>query len=157
MKRRLSDFLLRDNSGSLTVEFVLTIPIILAALFFSYEFGRAIWAYEVVAQDVRTAVRYLSRAEGVDFSNASDPAIVAAENLAKTGQTANGGTLHYPWTASSTLDVTSAPFSDTEYNVNGNVITMTASVPMTLSLLAFVHSGTNYTLSVADTAQYIGD
>jgi hypothetical protein len=41
--------------------------------------------------------------------------------------------------------------------VNGYVITMTATVPITLSLLGFVGATTDYNIVVTYSAQYIGD
>lgn len=147
----------KENQGLITVEFVCVIPLILAALFFVYEFGRAFWAYEVASQDMRTAIRYLSRAESVDFTNTTGGYILKAQNLAETGTTDASDSMHYPWTASSSISVSTAAFTNANYNVNGSVITMTASIPMTLSFLAFIGVSTDYTMSISDTAQYIGD
>lgn len=148
---------LNDASGLITVEFVCTIPLIFAALAFVYEFGRTVWAYEVISQDIRTATRYLSRVEGADLS-ASDPA--GAITLAKTGET-SGTAMHWPWTeasctGTSCVTVTTTSFSSANYNQDGSVIVMTAQVPITLSFLWFIGRPT-YTLTVTDDAQYIGD
>lgn len=147
----------KDNRGLITVEFVCVLPMILAAMYFVFEFGRAFWAYEVASQDVRSAVRYLSRAEQVDFTNTGGGYILKAENLAKTGTADASSSMHYPWTASSTISVSTTAFSDSDYNVNGSVITMAASIPITLSFLAFIGANTDYTISITDNAQYIGD
>src|SRR5262252_8844339 len=80
-----------DRAGSMTVEFVAVIPVLLAALAFSFEFGRALWAYDVMTRDVRAGVRYLSRAVNS----------VAAPNCpaAATTFVTNGisGSAHFPW------------------------------------------------------------
>jgi Flp pilus assembly protein TadG len=147
----------KENQGLITVEFVCVIPMILAAMYFVFEFGRAFWAYEVASQDVRSAVRYLSRAESVDFTNTTGGFILKAENLAETGTTDASSSKHYPWTASSTISVSTTAFTDSDYNVNGSVISMTASIPITLSFLAFIGANTDYTISITGNAQYIGD
>lgn len=156
MKRSLRRFA-KENQGLITVEFVCVIPMIMAALYFIYEFGRAFWAYEVASQDMRSAVRYLSRAESVDFTNTSGGYILKAQNLAETGTTDASDAMHYPWTSSSTISVSTTAFTNTNYNVNGSVITMTASIPITLSFLAFIGADTDYTIGITDNAQYIGD
>ena len=42
----------RDCSGAMTVEFVVITPILLAAMVFAFEFGRGLWAYDVMTRDV---------------------------------------------------------------------------------------------------------
>ena len=49
----------RHEDGSITVEFVVTFPLILAALAFSFEFGRLFIAHHTAVNNVRAAVRYL--------------------------------------------------------------------------------------------------
>ena len=159
-----------DERGLVTIEFVIILPIILAAMFIVYEFGRALLAYEIASHDVRDATRYLSRAEAVDFTNTTGGYVLEAENLAKTGVAttssvscpadyppSSSSPCHYPWTSSASISVTSSSFSSTNYNTDGTVMQMTASIPMTLSFLAFIGVPTAYTLTVSNTAQYIGD
>lgn len=162
--RRLAAYLtefLRNSKGSMTVEFVTFAPMLIAALVISFEFGRAFWAYDVVTRDLRAAVRYLSRAPA--YSSATK---TAAENVAKTG-TPNGTALHFPWTNSATFGYSEVNFSTTLFNDVGHTFTMTANVPVSLSLLDFINrvlnlSGggalaTNYSLSVSYQARYIGN
>jgi Flp pilus assembly protein TadG len=162
---------LTATSGVITIEFVITLPIILAALFLVYELGRALLAYETVSQDLRNASRYLSRVESADVTNPSDPAVQAAINIAMTGSAgttapgacpasyppASSSPCHYPWTSGSTITVTSTPFTSPPYNANGNAFTLTASVPMNVSLLSFMGGPAAITIYMSDTAQYIGD
>jgi Flp pilus assembly protein TadG len=156
----LNEFL-KDLRGSMTVEFVTFAPLLIAALVVSFEFGRAFWAYDVVTRDLRAAVRYLSRAPS--YSSGSK---TQAEALAKTG-TPTGTTLHFPWTNSATFAYVEPAIITGQYNDDVRVFTMTANVPVTLSLVDFMNrflslSGgaaiaTNYTLSVSYQARYIGN
>ena len=155
------DFL-GDRDGSMTVEFVATLPLLLVALAFSFEFGKALWAYDVTSRDVRAAVRYLSRAPSSYTAQ--------AECVAKTGSPAGApscsGASHFPWAGTSaTFSYTTTAFSSTSFNQNGSVITMTANVPVTLSLLGFLCNNTisqlciptNYTLVVSDQIRWVGN
>ena len=165
-KRPISNFF-SDRRGSITVEFVIVLPLMLSALVFIFELGRAFLAYEIVSHDIRAAIRYLSRAETVDFTNTSGGYVQSAKNLAQTGSAsvtancpasypASGSTnCHFPWTSSSQIDVSTT--SSGNFNVDGVVVYMKASVPMNLSFLGFIGAQTAYTLTVDDTAQYIGD
>jgi len=146
-----------DRSGSMTVEFIAMVPIIVVALTFGFEFGRALWAYDVVSRDVRAAVRFLSRANPYDATRQGQ-----ATNVAKTGSP-SGTTNHFPWTAGATVGYSETAFTSAQYNVNGFVITATANVPITLSFLSMFNSftgasvGTGYTLVVSDQARWIGN
>ena len=169
----VSEFL-KKTKGSMTVEFVLLVPMLLAALGFAYEFGRGFWAYDVMSRDVRAAVRYLSRAYPYDNTNKG-----YAINLAKTG-VPTGGTNHFPWGApwSSaanncascvSVDWVPAPsFTMANFNQTGNLATcamscifsVTGTVPLTIYFLTPLQRlgiNTSYTLRVTDQARYIGN
>jgi len=147
----------RDHGGSMTVEFVFMIPVLVATLVMGFEFGRALWAYDVVTRDVRAAVRYLARTNPYDAA-----AKTQATNVAKTG-TPGGTTLHFPWTNAATVTYTETAFTSANYNVNGTVVTAQASVPITLSLMSILNTlangsiSPNYTLVVSDQARWIGN
>ncbi len=156
----LRNFIANSN-GSMAVEFVVLVPMLLSALVFSFEFGKAFWAYDTITRDLRGAVRYLARAS-TDCSTFH----TEAENIATTGVT-SGGTAHFPWTGSPAFNYTYAPFSGPNYNSSGTVVTMKADVPITLTFLDFLNRilatrGPNpaiqidYTLSVAYQARCIG-
>jgi len=167
--RSVSHFL-GDRSGSMTVEFVVLVPLLLAALVFSFEFGRALWAYDVMTRDVRAAVRYLSRTSAAPaVPNCPAATQTEAENMAKRGLP--GGTAaddHFPWKDSApTFGCSTTAFSSAQFSQDGSVITMTANVPITLSFLEFLDTvaGSDldrdmdygYTLSVSDQARWIGN
>jgi Flp pilus assembly protein TadG len=152
----------------MTVEFVMFAPIMIGALVVSFEFGRAFWAYDVVTRDLRAAVRYLSRAPAYSSTTKTQ-----AETVAKTG-TPTGTTLHFPWTNTATFTYTEPAIITGLYNDDVRVFTMTANVPITLSLLDAMNrlwSWTNslsgqtattsvpisYSLSVSYQSRYIGN
>jgi len=159
--RPLSNFF-GDCRGSLTVEFVVLVPMLLAALIFSFDFGRAFWAYDIAARDVRAAVRYYSRA-AITPSAGSCP--TATQNVMTTGDPSDSTDVHFPWKgAMYTCNITvAAPFS-TGFNQTVSVFTITATVPYTLSFVSYFNSlvggglssGT-YTMSVADQARSVGN
>src|SRR5437773_4927785 len=95
--------LARTSNGSATVEFVATLPLLLVTLVFSFEFGYALWAYDVAARDVRVAARYLARAcsSGGYPCTLSSADTTSAQNVAMTGSPL-GGTKHFPWNLPST-------------------------------------------------------
>lgn len=144
-----------DPTGSVTVEFVAMTPVILVALVFSFEFGRALWAYDVMTRDVRAATRFLSR----DFTENT----TRAQNVAETGSPA-GGQKHFPWNlATADFDIATTPKTGT-YSTNVTVYRMSASLPVTLSFLEamnnFLNSEdvpTSYTLVVSDEIRWFGE
>jgi Flp pilus assembly protein TadG len=160
---------LRDGSGSMTVEFVVLTPLLLSALVFSFEFGKGLWAYDVITRDVRAGVRYISRDSTVPTPPpAGCP--TSAQNIAQTGSPtdATDANKHFPWKGvTSTFTCTATNFTTADYNTNGQVVTMTASVPVTLTFLGFLNSvlsltggsviPTTYPLSVSYQARLIGN
>ena len=159
MRTKLVQFL-RDGSGSLTVEFVVMTPLLLSALVFSFEFGKALWAYDTIARDLRGAVRYLSRTSS-DCGATVAAYRTQAENLARNGVT-SGGTAHWPM-AAATFSYPSNTALGGAYNLpSSTVIKMTASVPITLTFASALNrmtrgSGTNYTLTVSYQSRCIGN
>ena len=157
---------LKTTTGSMTVEFVAVTPLLLAALAFTYEFGRGFWAYDVMSRDVRAAARYLSRTYPYDNTNKG-----YAINLAKTG-VPTGGTNHFPWGAPwSSVPASCATFVcvQTEvvpsftignFNETGIIFSVTGTVPLNIYFLTPLQRlgiNTNYTLRVTDQARYIGN
>ena len=169
-------FLLRDTArdveGSATVEFVIVMPVLLTALVFTFEFGRALFAYEVITSDVESAVRYISHVPSSQCSALSGNDITNAQNLAQCAALPTSGspttctTPHFPWNSSSaaTLSVTNAQsFSQFDSNGNvifdtsGNVVQVKAAVPLSLTMLGYMGINTAYTLVVSDQARCMGN
>jgi Flp pilus assembly protein TadG len=156
--RSLTTFI-TDERGSYTVEFVILVPLLLAALVFSFEFARALWAYDVMTRDVRAGVRYLSRSTSLPDATCS-----SAQTLVMNGTDASA---HFPWNGTPpTFACSTTAFSIANFSQDGSVITMTATVPVTLSFLDFLNQvdkltggakiATSYTLSVSDQTRFIG-
>jgi Flp pilus assembly protein TadG len=137
-----------------TVELVAMTPVILVALVFSFEFGRALWAYDVMTRDVRDATRYLSRYNGDIAVNGA----TLGQTVAETGS-ATGTQLHFPWNTGT------AEFDIGMNSVNGvTVYRLTASLPVNLSLLEAMNSflqtdtiQTGYTLVVWNEFRQFGE
>src|SRR5436305_7452424 len=98
------------SNGSVTVEFIATLPLLLVTLAFSFEFGYALWAYDVASRDVQAAARYLARAcsAGVTPCTLSATDTTKALNVAMTGSP-TGTVKHFPWT----LPLTTIAFDTT--------------------------------------------
>jgi Flp pilus assembly protein TadG len=147
----------RCRDGSITVEFVVVVPLLIGALMFSFEFGRALWAYDVMTRDVRAGIRYLSRAPS---SYTGQAGCLAMTGLPEGDPpSCNENAKRFPWTnvSADPFSYSSSPFTTADFNQNGSVITMTANVPLTLGFLGFIGAGTSYTLSVTDRIRHIGN
>lgn len=144
----------KNQRGAITVEFVAILPMLLAALAISYEFGRCLWAQQIVTKDVRDAARYLSRQQAPLTAGVKSQ----AQNLAQTGQT-SGGTMHYPWTAANQVTVTDPylTFSSSAFRVSGTVVQVEGNIPFTISFLSFLHINTSVTLKAASQVRVIGN
>lgn len=72
----------RDRSGSVTVDFIVSLPILLAILVLTSEYGRTLQMRMTLESAVADAARYLSRAPLVPGGDAFPPEAVAiARNL----------------------------------------------------------------------------
>lgn len=171
------------ESGSATVEFIVMLPVLLAALAFCYELGRAFLAYEIASSDVQSAVRYFARSNVAACPTPIDstcPAVVQAENVARCGKPASCVTPHWPWNdyetgaqpdfaspyvigcSSSTnkwciQQAASNGQSVYPFNQNVSVVQLDAQIPMTLSLLGYIGVGRVYTMRIVDQAMLIGN
>jgi hypothetical protein len=79
----------RASHGAVTIEFVCTLPLFLAALAFAFEFGQFFLAHQSTVHNVRAASRYLSRTD-LGFQARS-----VARTIVRTGQITNGTTPDY--------------------------------------------------------------
>ena len=155
MKQLLRFFkaFITDCGAVVTVEFLVSLPLLFGAFVIAYEFGRTLWAFNVMTSDVESGLRYLTHTQG----GASD--VTAATNLVETGST-TGTANKSPWSwavPSPTISVTSSTVS-TGFNQTMTVFTMSTAVPVTLPWLDFIKvmSGNSvtlaYTLRVSDQA-----
>lgn len=151
----------------MTAEFVVVMPVLLVALVFAFEFGRALFAYEALTSDVETAVRYISHVPSSQCVNLSGNDIVNAQNLAQCGQLPSSGTTPaactskvFPWNSSSSgsLTVSTAQsFSTPTFDTSGSIVQVKAELPLTLSMLGYLGIDTAYTLVVSDQARCMGN
>ena len=74
----------KDKRGSVTIEFVAVMPIFLAALAFTWEFGQLFLAYQSTASNARAAARYLSRLDNPSGFESR------ARRIIRTGQVDSG-------------------------------------------------------------------
>jgi hypothetical protein len=166
-----------DHRGSMTVEFVAFAPLLIAALVVSFEFGRAFWAFDVVTRDVRAGVRYLARNSATPPPYGANLCPATARNVVETGLP-NGvdANKHFPWKTnpaatfscpSQTFDDLCPLLNDCGLNDDGNVITMAATVQVSLSLMDVVNRlagltgaariDITYPLTVTYQTRYVGN
>jgi Flp pilus assembly protein TadG len=135
---------LRNQSGTVTIEFVVMIPLFLAALAFSFEFGRLFIAHNVVVNHMRSAVRYVSRS---DLSNAD---ITAAENIIRTGKP-NGVVADQPvflTSANAVITWTNpyATFTTADFSRGGKTIRVTTRVNFPLLMFNLASASSPVTI-----------
>ncbi len=73
--------------GNTIIEAAIFIPILLTLLVATEQLGKLTYTYYSLKKALDTAARFVGTQQGVNFCDASDPNIVAAENLATTGTT----------------------------------------------------------------------
>jgi len=148
--------LLGEERGSLVVEFVIALPLVLGVLVLIAEFGRALWYHQIVTKGVRDGVRYLSRAPEADFATHAE----LAKYLAMTGQPNISAPPPYDWwtnvdtiTVSGPDELALPPLFRTPFERIG----LQAAVPVSFPLLALIGQETTITIVADDEARYIGD
>ncbi len=73
------------RSGNTAIEAVLFLPILITLLVSIEQLGKLTYTYYTLKKTLYTVARYVGSLQGVNFCDAADPGIVAAENLALTG------------------------------------------------------------------------
>jgi hypothetical protein len=81
----------KGRSGSAILETVLFVPILVLLMVGMVQIGKVTYTYYTLRKTLYTAARYAATQQGVDFCNASDPAVMAAINLALTGNSIDAG------------------------------------------------------------------
>lgn len=161
MMRVIRHFIRRfktNEQGNAVIEFVTTLPLILIAFVFAFEFSRLFWVHHIATNNVRSATRYLSRAPLTsDF-------VTDARNIARTGDpdTATGA---YDWMASiqdSDIDIQTshATFSSADFRQSGQVIRIQMDVPFTFATFGlFNNLGDDglITLNIIEEARHYGE
>jgi hypothetical protein len=99
MKRRSGRRFAAGHDGAVTIEFVCTMPLFLAALAFAFEFGQFFLAHQSTVNNVRAATRYLSRTD----ANVQNQ--IVARRIVRTGQLSGGTAPDYLATANVDFDL----------------------------------------------------
>jgi Flp pilus assembly protein TadG len=130
---RISGFR-RDERGAATIEFVVTLPLFLAALAFAFEFGQIFLAHQATVNNVRAASRYLSR------SDLSGDDITRATNMVRTGQLTGGSAPTYLLAANAdvSIDPEYTTFSDANFSRSGVTARIFARVDFPLTIFGFL-------------------
>ncbi|GJL94635.1 MAG: hypothetical protein DHS20C05_10400 [Hyphococcus sp.] len=127
-------------------------PVILAALAFSFEFGRLFIAHHTTVNNVRAAVRYLSRS---DLTAAQQD---TARAIVRTGQPSGATAPDWMTGANITITPSQSTFSDTDFRTGGQVIRIQAEVNFPLSLFGFINDGrTGVPITIVEDIRHIGD
>jgi hypothetical protein len=82
---------MRKQNGSAVLEAALWVPILVLLLVGMDQIAKITYTYYTLRKTLYTAARYAATQQGVDFCNGSDPAVMAAINLALTGTSTDAG------------------------------------------------------------------
>lgn len=160
--------LFRDRRGSAAVEFVLSLPMMLALLFVGMEAGHFFWTEHKLVKAVRDGARFAARAQVEDLcdgATADIDATLASEirNLTATGQVADGGTSKVPgWDADDVVVTVGcqqfvATGIYTDLGANGPLVTVSAgsvAYPAILNSLGVLDN--TVTISAESSAAVMG-
>jgi Flp pilus assembly protein TadG len=149
--RRWGEFR-RAEKGAVTIEFVVTFPLLLVVLALSFEFGRLFLAHHATVNNVREAVRYLSR------SDLSAVQLAIADEIVRTGAAAGGAAPD--WLADADIAITPSfsSFGSTNFRVSGQVVRVRATVDFPMLIMDFAADGvTTIPFIVVDDIPHFGD
>lgn len=160
---------IRETGGAVTVEFVASVPVLLAALAVCLELGRAFLSYEIATTDLQAAARYASRLPSLSGNYAT-----MVQNVAMCGQATTGTcTKHWPWTSSDTAapTITVMPYCTLAngcitwnsvssyyqpFNQDVSYVTLDGQIHMTLGLLGYIGLNKLYVMRIVDNTMWIG-
>lgn len=150
--RRCRKNFFRSANGAITIEFVVTFPLILAALAFSYEFGRLFIAHHTTVNNVRSAIRYLIR---TDLSQQRQD---EAEQIVLTGRPSGGTAPDFMTGASVTITPSQSTFTDTNFRVGGQTVRIEVTAQFQLFLFGFLGSNlTTIPITIVEDSRHYGD
>ncbi len=142
----------RKEDGSITVEFVVTFPLILAALAFSFEFGRMFVAHHTIVNNVRSAVRYLSRS---DLSAARQ---TEAEQIVRTGVPSGGAEPEWVESADIQIVPSQSTFTDANFRTGGQIVRVQATVNFRFLIATFIgDERATIPIVIVEDIRHIGD
>jgi len=97
----------RRSSGSMVIETLLWIPILLLLLMGMLQFGKITYVYYTLKKTLYTAGQYLASQQGVNFCDlAGDPTTQAAINFAFTGTTDGSAPSQFPTVTPDMIQIT---------------------------------------------------
>lgn len=144
----------RAEQGSVVVEFVALLPLLVLFLFMMIGVGQGLWYHQVIIGGVRDGVRYLARAP-LDADH-----MARAKLVALSGDPTGASPSFVFWNDPATVDITLTPVAHGGAFRGPDpltLITMTAEVPVSIPVLDFFGLETPLTLTVADQARHIGE
>jgi Flp pilus assembly protein TadG len=142
----------KAQGGSVTIEFVVTFPLLLAALGMSFEFGQLFLAHHDTVNNVREAARYLSRG---DLSAAQ---LAVADEIVRTGAPAGGTAPDWLAAAQVTITPSYTTFTNTNFRVSGQVVRVRVDVDFPMTIFDFAVDGhTSIPFVVIDDIRHFGD
>ena len=137
----------QETGGSVTIEFVIMMPVFLAALAFAFEFGQFFLTYQNAASNVRSAARFLARLD--------DPTSTANRRLARTivrtGQTDS--------TVTPGAHMANAcPSLSSCFTVTNTAVRVDVKINYPLTLFGFVggQAGASLPIRVVETSRRMG-
>ena len=153
MRNRLLKKFIAARDGSATIEFVVTLPLFLAALAFAFEFGQIFLAHQSTVDNARMAARYLSR------SDLSATDITRATNMVRTGRVTGGTAPDYLTAANATVTITPSysTFSTPTFSRSGQTTRVKVLVNFPLTIFGFI-GDTRATIPfvVVEDLRYVG-
>jgi hypothetical protein len=82
---------MRRQRGGAVLETAMWVPIMVLLLVGMVQIAKITYTYYTLRKTLYTAARYAATQQGVDFCDGSDPAVMAAINLALTGNSTDAG------------------------------------------------------------------
>lgn len=134
--KRPADFI-KDTQAAVTIEFVVTLPMFLAALAFAFEFGQIFLAHQSTVNNVRSAARYLARSD----QSATD--LTRVENIVRTGLPVGGTAPDYLNASNATVNIDTAysTFGPPTFTRSGSTTRIRTAVSYPLSIFGFTGGG----------------
>ena len=152
IRRGRKPHLLRDERGSVTIEFVVMLPLLLAAMGLAFEFGQLFLAHNNTVNNVRDAARYLSR------SQLTDTQMTTADSIVRTGLPSGGTAPAYLDTATVEIDPDYDSFGDTNFRVATDIVRVRVAVDYPLTIFDFAVEGhTTIPFVVRDDVRHYGN
>lgn len=127
----------KDTQAAVTIEFVVTMPMFLAALAFAFEFGQIFLAHQSTVNNVRSAARYLARSD----QSATD--LIRVENIVRTGLPVGGTAPDYLTSTNATVDIDTAhkTFGPPDFTRSGTTTRIRTEVSYPLSIFGLTGNG----------------